>query len=237
MIFGNISAVEWIQIASAIGTLGAAIAAWVSAKASNKSAKTAEKQLEEMREQRIVMYQPSIVFTKKIYKAHIKQKIEKPYFSMFNVGYGVAKDIIIRWNEPDYLNAIFEPLTSQEDVFWEITEPFNDNNKKIVNKKLDFEQHIQHLLPSSVENKPAEIEIPLILTINLIQDFHNELIINENSNAKSTYQLWFSVIYKDINNGEHKENHCLRATFLSYTNTESPEVTMSIEMQNKFLLT
>ncbi|MGP4041913.1 hypothetical protein ACTWP4_18725 [Gracilibacillus sp. D59] len=228
----NISIIEWIQIISGLGTLGAALAAWITARASNKSAKTAEKQLDEMKEQRVKMYQPSLVFTNNIYKVTAKESNKVgPMLSMFNVGYGVAKDIIIKWEEPDYLDYNSKPFISTDGDFWRVSVPFKgDNHEMIINKNFDYEQKIQHLLPTSVDNKAEEVDIPTIPTYSLLQLIYNELINNKNPTTIMMYQLRFTVIYRDINNEEHKEKHSVELSFLSYVATEEPELTIKIEV-------
>jgi hypothetical protein len=95
-----------ITLFGMVATVGAAIAAMISANAAKKSADLSSKQLEEMKQQRYDMNRPDVfIASKSIYLKYNPSKgygnfIEdekQPELIISNVGQGHAKNINIRW--------------------------------------------------------------------------------------------------------------------------------------------
>lgn len=219
-----------LQIIGVIGTLAAATAAWRSSKAARKSSETAENQLDEMRKQRIKMYQPSLAFVNNIYEVNTNETVKRLSFYLYNIGFGAAKDIQIKWEKLDFLNYNEKPFLSEEEgLFVLMSCPFSDS-KAIINSKSDNAQIIQHCLPTNVNQKPEKINVPLIPTYSILYSVYHELMKQGNKSAITMYELYFTVIYKDINDKEYKEKHQLNMSYTLF-NIEKSQINLKLEIK------
>lgn len=235
MTFLGFNTIEWVQIISALGTFLAAIAAWKSAASSSKSSSIAEKQLKEMKEQRLKTYQPSLAFVDNlgflVDTSGFGRDFPEPVFYLYNVGFGAAKDIKIKWDDANWIDYSKNPFLKEpksSDIAILMVNPFQ--SKKEMSLSRSNVQIIQHLLPTNIDNNPLKIDVPLIPFYFILYKF-KELITNGDQRGIYSYDLNFSISYRDINNDEYEEKHKITIGFSMFNKVDS-ELRLNIKLVN-----
>ncbi|PID03933.1 hypothetical protein CSV67_00160 [Sporosarcina sp. P2] len=162
----------------------------------------------EIRKQRIKTYEPSIVIKRETHKYSFENSFyNRVEISLLNIGYGSAKNMHIKWKYEEVVN--------------DITDSAHDFNKTVmvvgeavVHIENDRKQHIDYILPISVDSEPYKIRIPLILTYHILNKYM-ELYEKKDLNRISDYKIPFSIVYYDINDDKHVLMYTLKIS-MSY---------------------